>query len=430
MESAARTYQQKHFKYNFTINMADVTFFWLGSSFIATRTISPLFLSYLTDNTFVFSVLATILSTGWMLPQLFTANWVQQKPIKKYFPITIGFFTERLPILLLPLAAWVAPQAPSLAVTLFLIFIGWHVVGAGVVAVGWQDMIAKIFPVEWRGRFFGISNFAGNATGILGASAAAWILNHYPFPANFMLAFGIAGVLIFISWVFLSRVREAPVAPKPAADGQPSYWRSLPILLNKDVNYRKFLFSQIIVSIGQMALGFYTLYTLRQWDVSAGMVSLFTTSLLLGTALSNLLFGWLADKFGHKFVLELTIFALMASIGVALFAPSPEYFYLVFALQGASTAGFNISGISIIFEFAEEDIRPTYIGLNNSIIGIFAGLAPLIGGIIAEQASFSWLFGVSLAICLAGLLLLHFTVSEPRKKAVRAVELAPPKVQP
>lgn len=429
MDSTARAHQQEHFKYNLTTNIVDATFFWLGSSFFATRTIGPLFLSYLTDNTLVFGVLATIIATGWYLPQLFTAKWVQQKPLKKYFPVTIGFFTERLPIFLLPLAAWAALRSPSLAITLFLVFIGWHVVGAGVVAVGWQDMIAKIFPVEWRGRYFGIANFGGNATGILGASAAAWLLNHYPFPTNFILAFGIGGIFIFISWVFLAHTREIPVEPKPIPQDQPSYWRSLPLLLKGNLNYRKYLFSQIITAIGGMALGFYTLYTLRQWQVDAGMVSLFTTSLLLGTALSNLLFGWLGDKFGHKCVLELSTITLISSIAAAFLAPSPEYFYLVFALQGAYTAGFTLSGISIVFEFAEEDVRPTYIGLTNSITGIFAGLAPLVGGIIAEKAGFLWLFGVSLAICLVGLSLLHFTVSEPRHQAVTVAEYTPPNVQ-
>ncbi|MEJ2759127.1 MAG: MFS transporter, partial [Anaerolineales bacterium] len=263
------------------------------------------------------------------------------------------------------------------------------------------------------------SNFAGNATGILGASAAAWILNRYAFPTNFMLSFGLGGVFLFLSWVFIALTKEPPVTPKPVSADQPSYWRGLPAILQQDHNYRKYLISQIITSIGGMALGFYTLYTIRQWDINDGVVSLFTTSLLVGTALSNLVLGWLADKFGHKFVMELSTVALILSLGVALFAPTPAYFYLVFALQGASNAGFILSGISIIFEFCEEDVRPTYIGLTNSIIGIFAGVAPLIGGLIAEQASFIWLFGVSLVICLGGLILLHFSVHEPRKKSLQ-----------
>ena len=168
----------------------------IGASFFASRTIAPLFLSYLTDNTFAFGLLALIASTGWSLPQLFTANWVQHLPIKKVVPVVHGFWWERVPVLLLPLAAWAALKSTDLAIVLFLLLYAWHVFGSGIVAVGWQDMIAKVFPVEWRGRYFGITNFLGNGTGILGATAAAWMLSTISFPYNFMLAFGIAGFLL------------------------------------------------------------------------------------------------------------------------------------------------------------------------------------------------------------------------------------------
>lgn len=407
---------KKNFKFNFTTNLIDGTFFWLGSSFFATRTIAPLFLSYLTEDTFIFGVFATIVSTGWLLPQLFTASWVQRSPLKKYFPVNVGFFTERLPILLLPLAAWVTLRSEALAATLFVFLIGWHVIGAGVVAVGWQDMLAKIFPVEWRGRFFGITNFAGNATGILGASAAAWMLESFPFPYNFMYAFGTGGLFILLSWIFLALTREPKTSPKQPAEDQPSYWRSLVPILRTDINYRRYLLSQVVTSIGSMAIGFFTIYALRQWQVSDGMVSLFTTSLMVGTAISNLLFGWLGDKYGHKFIMEISTLAFVLALGIAILAPAPEYFFLVFALQGANNAGFILSGISIVFEFCEEDVRPTYIGLTNSVIGIFAGLSPLIGGFLAENTGFLWVFAISLIFSLAGLVMLHYTVREPRIK--------------
>ncbi|MEJ2513010.1 MAG: hypothetical protein P8Y72_15610 [Anaerolineales bacterium] len=57
----------KNYKFNFTVNVIDGTLFWFGASFFATRTIAPLFLSYLTDNTLVFGILATIASTGWFV---------------------------------------------------------------------------------------------------------------------------------------------------------------------------------------------------------------------------------------------------------------------------------------------------------------------------------------------------------------------------
>jgi len=415
MDPSIQAEIDKNYKFNFTVNVIDGTMFWFGASFFATRTIAPLFLSYLTDNTLVFGILATIVSTGWMLPQLFTANWVQNLPVKKYLPVKIGFFSERIPIILLPLAAWAVLTSQTLAIVLFIFLLAWHVIGAGLIAVSWQDMLAKIFPVEKRGRFFGIANFSGNATGILGAMAAAWVLEFYKFPFNFMVLFGIGGLFIFLSWIFLGLTREPAVPPKKERLSSKNYWRSLPMIIRTDINFRRFLYSQIVLTAGGMGMGFFTIYALRQWSISDGMVGFFTTSLMVGTALSNLLFGWMADKFGHKLVIEISTIALLLTSVIALLAPTPEYFFLVFAFQGVYSAGIILSGIMIVFEFCEEEIRPTYIGLTNSSIGIFAGVTPMIGGWLADSAGFSWLFGVSLVFCLLSFLMLHFTVQEPRK---------------
>jgi MFS family permease len=415
VEPAIQEEINKNYRHNFTVNVIDGTLFWFGASFFATRTISPLFLSYLTENTLVFGILATISSTGWLLPQLFTANLVQQLPIKKYMPVNVGFFTERLPVILLPLSAWAVLRSDTLAILLFIFLLTWHIIGAGVVAVGWQDMLAKIFPVERRGRFFGIANFGGNATGILGATAAAWVLEYFAFPQNFIVLFGAAGVFIFLSWISLALTREPAVPPQKERLSQKNYWRSLPEIIKSNANYRRYLISQIVLSIGGMATGFFTIYAVRQWQISDGMVGLFTTSLLIGTAGSNLIFGWLADKYGHKLIIEISILTLILSSGIALLAPAPEYFYLVFVLLGIHTAGIILSGIMIVFEFSEEDIRPTYIGLTNSATGIFAGIAPLIGGVLADIAGFSWLFGISIVFGISALLLMHFTVKEPRR---------------
>jgi MFS family permease len=423
MDHAIQEEINKNYKHNFTVNVIDGTLFWFGASFFATRTIAPLFLSYLTDSTLAFGILAMIASTGWLLPQLFTANWVQSLPVKKVVPVKYGFYTERLPILLLPLAAWLALKSEDWAVIAFIFLIGWHVVGAGVCAVGWQDMMAKIFTVERRGRFFGIANFGGTATGVLGAAIVAWLLEEFTFPTNFMIAFGAGGLFIFLSWVFLAMSKEPAVPPASQPLSNKNYWKSLPAIIKKDKNFRQFLISQIVLSFGAMGFGFYTIYSLRTWQVSDSMVGFFTTSLLVGQAASNLIFGWLADKYGHKLVLEITSVVMVATAGLALLAPAPQYFYLVFALQGISNAGFILSGIMIVFEFCEPEVRPTYIGLTNSIIGIFSGIAPLIGGLLIDTKGFPWLFGGSLLFSFVGLLLLRFNVEEPRRNNhIQAIE--------
>jgi len=410
----------KHFKHNFRVNVLDGASFWFGASFFATRTIGVLFLSYLTDNTFAFGLLAMIASTGWSLPQLFTANWVQRLPVKKVVPVVHGFYWERLPVLLLPLAALAALRSTGLAIFLFLLFIAWHVIGAGIVGVGWQDMIAKIFPVAWRGRYFGIANFLGNGTGILGATAAAWMLETMQFPYNFMLVFGIGGVFIFISWIFLSMTREPAQEPKNPPQDSKTYWRSIPGIIKADRNFRRFLISSVLSVIGFMAVGFLTVYAIRTWDISDATVSLFTTSMLAGNTLSNPLFGWLGDKFGHKKVLVINGLLTVAAIVVALVAPVPVWFYLVFALLGANQAGFLTSGITIVFEFCDEEVRPTYIGITNTVMGIFGAIAPLVASLIIEQFNFQALFWVSIIFSMISVLFLMVFVREPRGAASAA----------
>lgn len=405
---------QANFKHNFRVNVLDGATFWFGASFFATRTIGPLFLSYLTDNTFAFGLLAMVAGIGWNFPQLFTANWVQKLPVKKVVPVVHGFYWERLPVLLLPLAALAALKSGWLAVVLFILFISWHVIGAGIVAVGWQDMLAKIFPVEWRGRYFGVANFLGNGTGIVGAMAAAWMLETIEFPYNFALAFGIGGIFVFISWVFLSLTREPAKAPDGPPQDSKAYWRSIPEIVRTDKNFRRFLITRILGVTGFMSVGFLTVYAIRTWDVSDATVSLFTTSMLAGNTLANPVLGWLGDKHGHKNVILLNgTFTTLAMI-VALFAPSPAWFYLVFALLGANQAGFIVSGVTIVFEFSEEKVRPTYIGITNTLMGIVGAITPMVASLIIEKGSFGTVFWISIIFTVASVLYMGLFVKEPR----------------
>ena len=79
---------------------------------------------------------------------------------------------DLIPILvaLLALSAFLwAGTNPTLALVGFFIFYSWHKIGSGSLAPAWEDMIAKIIPIDRRGRFFGVANFGGSLLGIAGA---------------------------------------------------------------------------------------------------------------------------------------------------------------------------------------------------------------------------------------------------------------------
>src|SRR5512138_1711916 len=162
-------------------------------SFISATVILPLFVSHFTQSPLLIGLIAFLSTAGYLLPQMFVANAVERAPRKKFFPVTLGFFLERMPILLLaPMTFFLATRQPMLALMLFFVLFAWHALGAGVIIVGWQDMIAKVIPVEKRGRFFGITNFVGFSTGILGALAVPFMLERWVFPTGFVIAFAIA----------------------------------------------------------------------------------------------------------------------------------------------------------------------------------------------------------------------------------------------
>ena len=197
------TIQQKierDYRWNFLVNTLDGAAFGFGMSFFSSTIILPLFVSHFTDNPLTIGLISFLGWGGVLLPQLFMANAVERAPIKKFFPMTLGFFLERLPVFLLaPVVYFLATRQPILTLIIFFVLYTWHNVGAGVIIVGWQDMIAKVIPVEKRGRFFGISNFIGNGTGILGALVVPFVLDKFTFPLGYVFSFAVAGALFFLS---------------------------------------------------------------------------------------------------------------------------------------------------------------------------------------------------------------------------------------
>ena len=404
---------ERHYPWNFAVNLLDGATFWFGLSFMSSTTIVPLYVSKLTSSELAIGLIAVIANSGWFLPQLFTANAVQRLPRKKPVVVNLGFFTERLPVWLLPISALLAIQSPTLALVLFFIGYAGHGLGAGIVATAWQDLIARTFPVTKRGRFFGITTFVGTGAGTLGAMLSAWLLANLVFASNFVATFSIAAVFITVSCGFLALTREPVQAITAPRQSTREYWKSLPDILRIDPNFRRFLMSRLLLVLGGMGAGFVTVSAVQRWQVPDGTVGLYTTALLLGQTVGTLAFGLLADRRGHKLSMEFGALAAALAYIIAWKAPSPAWYYLVFVLLGTSTGAFIVSGLMIVMEFSPTHQRPTYAGLVNTALGLLGMISPLIGAWLASN-SYSWLFLISAAFNLIGLAALRWWVKEPR----------------
>jgi len=412
--------KDKNYKWNFTFNLLDVATFMFGSSFISTTTIIPLFVSKLTTSLLPIGLISVITSAGWFLPQLFAARITEGIPRKKRIVVGWGLFLERLPIWMMILSAIIAKRSPTIALVLYLFFLAWNTIGSGIIAPSWMALLAKIFSPERRGSFLGTSMFIGVGTGAIGSAVSAWLLKNLEFPTSFVGLFAIAAVFMTISWVFLALTREPAGEVEPRNQDWQAYWKDLLRILKEDHNFRRYVVSNIIITIGAMGTGFITISAIQRFQVSDATVGLYTLTMLIGQTVGNLVLGWMADCFGHKLSLEISVLSLMIAFILALIMPHPALYYVVYALLGINFSSVIVSGMLVVWEFCDTSRVPTYSGLVNTSRGIFGLIAPLVATQLAG-INYGILFGICAGLTLIGLVLLRLWVKEPRwhKKVVK-----------
>jgi MFS family permease len=133
----------------------------------------------------------------------------------------------------------------------------------------------------------------------------------------------------------------------------------------------------------------------------------------------NLVWGMVADRFGHKVVLAMAPFVMVCAVINAWLAPSSGWLVVTFLLLGMYSAADNVSAFNIIVEFCAPEDRPTYIGLTNTLLAPMLTLAPLLGGWLAMTLGYPGLFATALAIAITGGLLMGVWVREPRTLVMR-----------
>jgi MFS family permease len=148
--------------------------------------------------------------------------------------------------------------------------------------------------------------------------------------------------------------------------------------------------------------------------MSAGTAGVLTGLLMLVQVVANPAFGWLGDRYSHRLMYGFGVLLAGISAAVALFAPSLEWFYLVFALAGISGAALWTTTMALTVEFGSPAERPYYIGLANTLVAPATLFAPIFGGWLADSLGYQATFGVA-AICGFLTLLVVFFIREPRQ---------------
>lgn len=416
--SPALIKQAKNFPFNFIVNVMDGGFFGFALGFASLSTILPLFVSNLTHSAVLIGLIPAMHTIGWYLPQIFTAQRVSQ--LKRYKPMVM-FWTihERVPFLGLAIVAWFIPQiGPSIALVLTFILLAWQGIGGGLAANPWQNMIGKIIPRERWGVFFGTQTAASTLLGAVGVYIAGYIIQNNELNAGFSICFLLAVGAFIVSFIALGSTREVETPAAASAVEQKHFWHDIGSILQRDANFRWFVAVRILAQIGTVGFAFYTVYAVEFYGVSAATVGILGAILYISQTIFNPIMGWLGDHWSHRGVMALGMAAAALSAGITIWAPSIEWFYLAFALEGIAFVGVWTIALAMIQEFGEPHEKPSYIGLANTLIAPTALIIPLIAGQLADSVGYQATFLVTAIGAMATALVLGFILKDNPKVIV------------
>lgn len=405
---------QKHLRFNLVVNMMDGGFFGMGWGFGSIGTIIPLFVSHMTTSALLIGLIPAIHAVGWQFPQLFMANSVSR--LRVYKPmVMLMTIMERVPFLGLALVAlFLGTLGNKLALVLTFTLLIWQGLGAGFTANAWQSMIAKIIPADWRGTFFGAQAALANILMSITAIAAGYILDRIHAPFNFTLCFLLTVAGLVLSYISIGLTREPVDNEKSIPERQTSPWKGGLEILRNDKNFTAYLVIRLLSQFATMGFAFYIVYGLRRFGMSDLTAGFLTAALTITSTVANAVMGWLGDRLGHRAMLIAGSVAVILSSLMAWGGPSIGWLYPVFILSGLANVAYWTIGMAITVEFGNEETRPTYIGLSNTLVAPFTIIAPLIGGWIAQTAGFQTTFMMSAIGGLVTVVLLFWLVRDPR----------------
>ncbi|AGB41671.1 arabinose efflux permease family protein [Halobacteroides halobius DSM 5150] len=407
---------EKNYKTNFYANVFDGSFFAFGKGFVSLSTILPLFVHQLTSSKFLVSMITAILMFASNLPQLFSARIIEGLEHKKKAVLLLGLL-QRLPWLLLAILTYLLPHSQWLLVIFFFCW-GLYSLGSGLVVPAWFDLLSKVIPVERRGKFFGYRTTLSSILKLIAASIAGYIISYFNFPFNFTILFSLMFISTMISYICLTLIKEPDYPIANESKSFVDYFKNLPKLITKNINFRNYLLSVFLIQFIGMAKGLFTVAGIErlalEGETASQVVGIFTVLLIASQTVTNILWGHISDKYGHKIVILFAAIFNATGVLIALFANNVIAFYLVFIFTGIALGGNRVSFMTIIPEFCSAEERPTYIGITNTIKGITMTCVSMLGGLLVDLLNYKVVFGITFIMISLGSLILFYQVQDPR----------------
>jgi len=404
------------YRRNFTAGLVHGVFFQISAALGSIHTVLPAFVALLTPSTYAVGLMASVQGIGEVVPQLFTAYLIEDRPRKK--PLLLAVITLRWVswALLALLTFWFGASHPGVVLTVLLVSFSLFSLAGGAGTVLYANIFSKAIPTRRRGLFTGWKQLLGYTGAIAAGWAVTAILSRgsgLTFPENYALIFLLSSVSLLVAFTGFVMIREPVVPVVRASTSMRHLLRRAVILAKTNRNFRRTLWARGLIDTVLALSPFYIVYALTERSMNPAMVGIYLAVQMGGGALSNLLWGWLGDRFGNRAVIVGTAVAgLMIPVFALLVTASDAAFLGVFAGIGATMSGVRLGYGNLILEMAVPELLPTCVALQNTLLAPVA-LMPLAVAGLATVVTYPTLFSAGTALMLVGVIV-AFRVIDPR----------------
>lgn len=405
---------------NYTANFIHGMLGLTGFRLMYAPTLIPSYILQLTGSATLVGLGQGLLQTGAIISPIVSARNVETRTRILPYAIRVGSMM-RLMIMGMALAGWFLPMGgwPLTVITLALFF--FLGIFSGSQRVAFQMLMAKVIPLDRRGRLQAYRNLTGGTiAAALSFFAGTWLINNNVWGNGYATTFFVTVVLTTLGLFALQLLmREPDTLVVRAKSTFRERVAEFPVLL-RDRDYAWFLVAQGLTIAGRIAAPFYVIVASRQMPLDGYTIGLLSVAFLGADTASNLLWGQMGDRLGFRSSFVLSCGVWIASLILLIAATVPWMVVVAFCGLGAASSGYMMSASTMVLEFGAREDTPMRIALGTTVEGTIAAIGPLIGGVIVETAGPRVLMELALAFLVGALAVLIFRVKEPRNRVVVA----------
>ncbi len=245
-----------------SVAAAGVTF-QAGSAAIDSATIMSALVFQLTGSPLVVGAVTAILRFGWLFPQLIVGFLAQRSGSSMQYYV-IGAFGRASCMALLALILFIGADwnAVQLSIMVMVLWTAYAFI-SGIVAVPYNDIVARSVPSELRSRLLATRFFGGGVLALGIVAIADRLVGNMAFPISYAAIIAIASALMFLSSIVFTVMGEPEVTNRRANKSSFfQYLRDGIEVFNTDRKFRMFVYAQWCGGAVLMAMPFYVVYAI------------------------------------------------------------------------------------------------------------------------------------------------------------------------